>query len=686
MKASCLLVVALCVSIAAGAADELTVLPASPPPKQMMETLLARQAAEALKRRLADYEKVKTPEDVAAWQKRIRQSFLDNLDLPAERTPLNPQVVAKADRGDYRIEKVIFESQPKHFVTAILYLPKSDPPYPGVLVPCGHSANGKAMTAYQLASILLARSGCAALCYDPIGQGERHQVLKADGKGLMGTTTEHQAHSAACVLLGRNVATYRIWDGLRAMDYLASRPEVDPKRLGCTGNSGGGTLTSYLMAVDDRIVAAAPSCYLTTFEQVLAKIGPQDAEQIVHGQLAWGMDHADFILMRAPRPTLILAATKDFFDIGGTWETFRQAKRFYSRLGFPERVDLVEADEKHGFNKLQREGAARWMRRWLMGKDDVVVEPETAVMTDAEIQVTPRGEVMLLEGARCVTDLNVEHLGKLQKAQDELWKDRDKALAEVRKVAGVRPLNDLPRPKVTPAGEVKRDGYVIEKLILDVDDGVHLPALAFVPLKPSGQATLWLDGSGKAAQAGAGGEIEKLVQAGQIVLAVDVRGAGETAGKARHAHFNKLCGEDWADVSVAYMLGKSLVGMRAEDVLVAGRLLAGYKAGEKPNALHLVATGCTGVAALHAAATHPNLFASVTLRDSLASYADVVRGGVFMADQYPHMVHGALKVYDLPRLAETLGDKLTIERPIRFPRQDKSAPKAQPKAQPETKK
>ncbi|HOD84487.1 MAG: Acetyl xylan esterase (AXE1) [Planctomycetes bacterium ADurb.Bin126] len=678
MKASSLLVVALCLSPALAAQDELTVLPASPPPRGMMETLLARQAADALARRLAEYEKVQTPEDVAAWQNRLHRTFLDKLDLPAERTPLNPQVVAKVDRGDYRIEKVIFESQPKHFVTAILYLPKTDPPYPGVLVPCGHSANGKAIGAYQLASILLARSGCAALCYDPIGQGERHQVLKPDGKALMGTTTEHQAHSAACVLLGRNVATYRIWDGMRAMDYLASRSEVDAKHLGCTGNSGGGTLTSYLMALDERILAAAPSCYLTTFEKVLEKIGPQDAEQIIHAQLALGMDHADYVLMRAPRPTLILSATKDFFDIGGTWETFRQAKRFYGRLGFPERVDLLEADEKHGFNRPQREGAARWMRRWLMGKDDVVVEPETAVMTDAEAQVAPKGEVMLLEGARSVTDLNVERMGQLQKLQDELWKDRAKALAEVRKVAGIRPLGELGQPKETSAGKVIRDGYMIEKLILDVEEGVRLPALAFVPAKPTGQATLWLDGAGKASQAAAGGAIEKLVQAGQVVLAVDIRGVGETAGKARHAHFNRLCGEDWSDVSVAYLLGRSLVGMRAEDVLVGGRFLTAYGAWQKPNALHLLAAGCTGVAALHAAALEPQLFASVTIRDSLASFADVVRGGVYMADQYPQMIHGALKVYDLPRLAETLGDKLKIERPLRFPREDK--PKAQPKA------
>src|SRR5207237_9852383 len=113
------------------------------------------------------------------------------------------------------------------------------------------------------------------------------------------------------LLVGQSTATYRIWDGIRGVDYLASRPEVDPKRLGCTGNSGGGTLTSYLMALDDRIAAAAPSCYLTTLERLFATIGPQDAAQNIPGQDPFGMEHADYITLRAPRPALMCAAPHD---------------------------------------------------------------------------------------------------------------------------------------------------------------------------------------------------------------------------------------------------------------------------------------------------------------------------------------------------------------------------------------
>jgi len=198
----------------------------------------------------------------------------------------------------------------------LLYLPEGKSPFPSVLVPCGRSANGKAADTYQRVCILLAKNGMAAFCYDPIGQGERIQKLDTDGKPAIreGSTTEHTMAGIGVLLVGRQAASYRIWDGLRALDYLAERPEIDSARLGCTGNSGGGTMTAYLMALDDRIAAAAPSCYIASLERLFAKIGPQDAEQNITGQVAARMDHADYVTMRAPKPTLLCVGTRDFFD------------------------------------------------------------------------------------------------------------------------------------------------------------------------------------------------------------------------------------------------------------------------------------------------------------------------------------------------------------------------------------
>src|SRR5207237_3992482 len=153
---------------------------------------------------------------------------------------------------------------------------------------------------------LLAKNGLAVLSYDPIGQGERVQLLDRMGKpAVKGSTTEHTLTGIGALLVGRETASYRVWDGIRSLDYLTSRSEIDPKRLGCTGNSGGGTMTAYLMALDERIVAAVPSCYITSLERLFATIGPQDAEQNITGQVAFGMEHADYLTMRAQQATLM---------------------------------------------------------------------------------------------------------------------------------------------------------------------------------------------------------------------------------------------------------------------------------------------------------------------------------------------------------------------------------------------
>ena len=264
----------------------------------MLNRYLLGQARRQFDARRQAIAAIKTPEDIAKRQRALRAFFLRSLgDLPV-RTPMNPHVVGTLKRDGYHVEKVIIESRPGHHVTANFYVPHGKPPYPGVLLPCGHSENGKAYEQYQRVAILLAKSGMAVLCYDPIGQGERLQRLDDQGKPVVRNTTEHTMAGIGALLVGRQEASYRIWDGLRALDYLAGRNEVDPRRLGCTGNSGGGTLTAYLMALDDRIAVAAPSCYITSLERLFATIGPQDAEQNITGQVAAGMEHADYLTLR----------------------------------------------------------------------------------------------------------------------------------------------------------------------------------------------------------------------------------------------------------------------------------------------------------------------------------------------------------------------------------------------------
>lgn len=638
-------------------------------PREMMNQYLLRQVAEAREAWLAAFEARKTPEQIKAYQQRLKDEFIKRIGGLPERTPLNAQVVGLLERRGYRVEKLLFESQPQHFVTAALFLPdpaRFPPPYPGVLVPCGHSNDAKAYRPYATFSALLAINGLAALIFDPIDQGERHQWRDPDGKFSLWGTAGHNMIGVGSILLGRNTARFEIWDAMRAVDYLQSRPEILPEQIGCSGISGGGTQTAYLMALDSRITAAAPGCYICgLFGRLLKENGAQDAEQNIFGQLALGMDHADYCMMRAPQPTLLLTATHDYFNIVDAWESFRMAKRLFGRLGYPERMELVETDEKHGFSIQLREASVRWMLRWLARRDEVIFEPANIdVPTKEELQCTPEGEVMLLPGARSVYDLNRDEARRLAQQRAQLWsrRPREPLLRQVAEIAGVRPLAELPEPEVINRGELSRSDYRVEKLIFCPEQGIYLPALCFVP--QAGQTTggvLYIHEDGKAAEAGAGGAIEKLVAEGKVVLAVDLRGLGETQRLGQRYFRPEYHGPDGQDFFIAYHLGKSYVGMRTEDLLVCARWFRRERL-RPGQPLELRAVGYIGTSALHAAALEGQLFDKVTLIRPLVSWTNVVEHG-FSRNRLVNTVHGALTVYDLPELAGVLGDKLVIEDP-----------------------
>jgi len=634
-------------------------------PNLMMHRYITGHVKQAIDRWKDDYEKRKTPEEIAAYQKRVHDAFIGAVGGLPERTPLNPRVVGTVARQGYRVEKIIFESQPKHYVTGLLFVPDAKrfkAPCPGILVPCGHAFEAKGYPDYQSMGALLALNGMVAFVFDPIDQGERGQYMGKDGWPDLWGIDAHTQVGMCSIPLGRNTARFEIWDGMRAIDYLQSRPEVDPKRIGCTGNSGGATQTCYLMSLDDRIHAAAPSCYLTSTEREMELRGADDAEQQIFNSLITGPHEADFIMMRAPSPVLEMCATHDFFDPPGTWDSIRYAKRLFTRQGLPERVDILENDAGHNYDPVQREAAARWMSRWLLPKDQVIVEPKIELLSEKEYTCTPDNKVMSLPGARSVYDLNEDYENDLAKHRESAWAagDRKALLEEVRRVAGVRKAADLPKPRVETVDTIARTGYKIEKLVIRPEEGIALPALLFLPEKRDGnRVVLYLHDKGKAADAGVGGPIEKLVLAGNAVLAVDLRGNGQTQSAT-----TGLYGSDFQDAQLAFMMGHSVVGMRAEDILVSARYAVERASTGGSGAVDLVAIGNIGIPALHAAALEPGLFHSVKLRRMLVSWSNIVHHRMNTSPVMTNLIHGALQHYDLPNLEATLGDKLTIEEPL----------------------
>lgn len=588
-----------------------------------------------------------TAEDAGARKAEFREKFIRLLGGFPEKTPLNARVTGTIEAADYRIEKIIFESQPRFYVTANLYLPKTGKaPYPAILFPLGHEDGAKSHDVWQQILVTFARKGYVCLTWDPLGQGERIQIFDADlgGSKTPPATTEHTVTGAQTLLAGTPLARYTIWDGIRALDYLESRPEVDTKRIGLTGNSGGGTHTAYIASLDDRIQVAAPSCFITSWRRLLLSIGPQDAEQCVPGFLAEGLDHADFIYGFAPKPYRMLSAIRDFFSITGARETFAEAQRVYGLLGVPAHIAMTEADNGHGYLKERRLASYKWFDKWLKGVDQDTVEEPVVPRREEELWATKTGQV--------VPELNSETVFSLNRAIVAGIHRAPASSAEIRRLIGYEPAKGA--PVVKPFGVLRRDGYRIEKLTFLSEPGIEIPALLYLPGGSAGKipAVIYVDSDGKSAAAS---DLESLVKQGFAVLSMDARGYGETRDRTAlgAASWSRYFG-DYNNGMTAMLTGHTLTGARAGDISRAVDFL-GSRPEIDAQRIYGAARKFGGIAMLHAAALDARI-QRVALEETLESYQSVVdhrlNRGVM-----EHVVPGALRVYDFPDLARLLGSR-----------------------------
>ncbi|MDD2599672.1 MAG: alpha/beta hydrolase family protein [Kiritimatiellae bacterium] len=583
-------------------------------------------------------------------QRSLRQSWITSFGGFPARTPLRSRVTGVVQRDGYRVEKLLFESQPGLFVTALLFLPDArescKPPYPGILICCGHSNEGKGLPGYQRGAVQAALAGFAALIIDPIDQGER---LQLPGKNQPNNVHGHNVTGVSAMLLGWNTARFRIWDGMRALDYMQSRPEIDTGRLGVMGNSGGGTLSSYIMAIDDRIGAGAPSCYLTTFTELCDHIGAQDAEQNFFGQLAFGLNHSALVLARAPSPVCINCTHGDFFPFAGTQKTFTTTSTLFKRFGWEERLAMIDVPGPHGWQEGTRAGSVQWMRRWL--KDDVAALPldvkqlrAISASFDAEkgdcglalpeTLVTATGQVRDLPGARSVYDIMRDELDQIEKRRKQ---PSSRQLSQlVRKLAGIRAAEKIPY-RHTVVGEKRTSGMVEIRQSFDLPSGIKLPAISLVPEHPAAPPILIVGNEGSSNHLS---RVEQYLADGHPVMVADLTGTGEIGG-----HKHRFYGSKHADEGVGvmlYLLGRSLVALRAEDILICADTLSKH-CGNAP--IILCAGQGTVVAAYHAYAVEPGIFSRVEmLGPPPLSWSAVVRS----ADRYSYSdcVQNALRFYD----------------------------------------
>ncbi len=483
--------------LAAQTPEELNFTSAIGELRDMRQQLPAWLRSEAAKY-LANRPRLANEAAVKARGAEFRRQLLANIGGLPERTPLNAKTVGVIERENFRIEKIIFESQPKFYVTANLYLPKNGTgPFPAILFPLGHEAGAKSHEAWQYVLGSFATKGFVALAWDPISQGERLQFYDPDLRAsrLVASTREHTMLGVQTLVTGDSIARYTIWDGIRALDYLISRKEVDPERVGVTGNSGGGTHTAYLAAIDDRLKVAAPSCYITNWSRLLAQLGPQDAEQNLPPFLNLGYDFPDFLYAFAPKPYLILSAIRDFFPIGGARSTFAEVQRVYDSLGVADKLKMVEADDGHGYTLPRRLAAYSWMSKWLKGAEDDGVEPKFPLATETELQCTDTGQVSTSLGGESVFTLNQKRAAQLRAASPA----SRQVLEAAWKLSGYQPIAGA--PPVTGYGTLRKKGYRIEKFVFESEPGIGIPAVLAIPEGGSGkrQAVIYVDGRGHCA-------------------------------------------------------------------------------------------------------------------------------------------------------------------------------------------
>jgi len=647
--------------------------------KGMLANFVAKSLAPVAQQRERQLAALASPEQWRQRQQQIRKRLDEFFGDFGPKCPLAARITGKLDRPDYVIEKVVFQSQPGYFCTTNLYLPKRRPfPRPGVLLTCGHAPEGKAHPLYHEACLGLVLKGYVVLALDPTGQGERPEYFDpASGKPLVPLCVSHHHYlGRPSWLVGRTLAGYRTWDAIRAVDYLVSRPEVDPEKIGATGNSGGGIMAMLITACDERVKACAA-----------AHPGGSMEQTFLTGRR---LTEADILSLIPPRPCAIIVG-RDSGEVPGHQEKLDDMLRFYRGLGTDAaRGQLFVVDGLHDMKQPKRKVCYAWLNRWLDQEKEGAEEPPLKPESATDLHCTPTGLVIRDLHGQTGQAINASLAEKLRppRAVPNQPDAIRAAQAELRaavarriglKLAGDRPdsrVNENPTvplvalpanrtaPPSTPCCRVEQPDFVAEKLIVETQEGIRLPALVLHPKKAGTTTSLVLHVAelGKPTGVGRPSLALELARAGHMVLSIDVRGAGETDPRDRDKilPLERYDAQQFRFDSSAVCcagFGTTLLALQAFDVIRAVDYVAG-RAELASRRLVLVGEGLGGVWALVAAAMDPRP-AVVVAVGAVPSYKLIV-GAPYYASRDYFWVPGALKDFDLPDLAGLVAPRQSL--------------------------
>lgn len=575
-------------------------------------------------------------------------------DIPGK-SDLNAKVIGTSQQEGFRVEKIIFESIPGRYVTANLYIPDGEGPFPVALELCGHSQNGKM---YLQSAVLFALNGIAVLVADPIGQGERIQFTDQNNQSLTrGVTTEHTLLNAGANLLGSSVAAYEFWDNHRAIDYLETRDDIDKSRIGIYGFSGGGTQTVYMLGLDDRIMVAAPGIYFSQRERMLELYGPADGCQHIPYEGREHLELADFTLMMAPKPVLIISGRYDNnADYWGVVQVFGELKKAYSLMGSPEKVSLFTFEGGHEIPEVSCKALVNWFKKW-MCHDDMPVHGtnQYKVPLDA-MQCTATGQVNTsIEGSQSIPEYHLALSERYVKQRADFVKQgKAEVTQKVIELLGI----SIPAEKIQlkETGTIKMRNYDLKKYQIARNGQMPIPCVVLIPenVQPDSPVVLYLNEGGKDHILSDENTVGSYINQNDILVLADLRGFGETADPLS-LNDTKYWNREYRNAMISMHIGRPIMGQRVIDIMSLLDFFNSYPA-LKGREVEVVANGAYGSAVIHAAFLDQRINKAEISR-SIKSFNDFLKNPM-QRDVYTNVLYGVLKYYDLQDLVQLSGKRI----------------------------
>lgn len=619
---------------------------------------LSTLARDATARRSAALEQLTSVAPINARQVQLRELLWELIGGPEQRTPLNPQVTGELKRTHYRVQKVLYESQPHLFVSANLYVPAGSGPFPAILFQSGHYWEGKAYPSYQRCCQGLVQLGFVVLAFDPMGQGERINYLDESGthSRLSSCDAEHTVPGKQLILFGDSSTRLQLWDAIRSLDYLLSLPFVDKTRVASVGHSGGGTLTMLTVAADERLTAAAVC--MGNNENIVGSPfrspgATDDAEQnfVYSGPAAF--DRWDLFYPFAPKPMLVWPSDRDFFAtyspdyIENGWKEYQQLKKVYQALDRPDQLAWADTPLPHALAFDSRLLVYNWFSRWLK-QDRARIDKEPPVQPElvSDLWATPRGSVV-----RSLSSVTPHVLVGNRSVQ--------------RTAAPLRDLLKIVKPpsaaSAATIGSIKSRDITVEVLEVSSDPFVWLPAFLLIPDKtPPGRPLLLVLDAAAHDRLWFSPEVDQvLAETSPVICTAEVRGVGAlipefSPGAADY--------ESWHQQEENYtwgslVLGKPLVGQRVTDILALVDALGKHPAtSNRP--IYVAALGKLTVPALFAAAIAPAI-EGLYLAGGLASFHSLIETEV-PKYSFANCVPRLLNHTDLPEIAASLAPRKIV--------------------------